>query len=223
MQCLLLSRYFCFVLYFCADRGGFRDKGEEQSFTEHNNVPVNKLHNRPFNSLKGHNENTGEIEFLTILAREETLARIKVIFGFNFSGLALICQTLYPPRFISHQRRSNTKIGRLLWHHSHFIRRETGNWEIVALSWRIKIYLGAIYDWLNFHWPSPPSNSAFHFNWHGYFKERQSGMQPCWRTELAAKYLQCWPTFLLRLTRFPPNRGCSISVLEASLKGLKAD
>ena len=51
-------------------------------------------------------------------------ARTKVILGFNFYGLALICQTLCSLRFISHQTRSNTKIGRFLWHFSHFMQRE---------------------------------------------------------------------------------------------------
>ena len=63
---MLVAQRFCFALksLLFVDLGVAGDKGRGAKTVIM--PPVNKPHNRPFNGLKEHNENTGEITFLTI-------------------------------------------------------------------------------------------------------------------------------------------------------------
>ena len=97
MMLVVICDVCCSMVLFCFEKCLFTDLGGRRQREGAIMPPVNKPHNRPFNGLKGHNnENPGEITFLT-----------KVIL-FNFYGLALICrQTLCSPRFISAQTQKD--------------------------------------------------------------------------------------------------------------------
>ena len=66
MMLVVICDVCCSMVLFCFEKFLFTDLGGRRQREGAIMPPVNKPHNRPFNGLKGHNnENAGEITFLT--------------------------------------------------------------------------------------------------------------------------------------------------------------